>query len=178
MVLPMIFMQFGIFRDYWGDFRDNAWSVHIHYWTGTVWYLYLVIQPWFFFGVAAVEIVMMTAFGFAIIKSIIQRKQIENHAWWLISTVFIIMMPALGRGIQNVYVGLHSKEWPHINIMLPIYITQAVIISMLLLGAWKYKKLKHPATYLAVGVNLFIFLLEPLGRSENVQLFLKAVIKG
>jgi hypothetical protein len=233
MVLPMIFMQFGIFKDYWGDFRDNAWSVHIHYWTGTVWYLYLIIQPWFathgqmprhrtngiigmfvaggvcltalsmmyrdidttrkaleaperfgpfqpwfFFGVAAVEIVMMTAFGFAIIKSIIQRKQIENHAWWLISTVFIIMMPALGRGIQNVYVGLHIKEWPHIDIMLPIYITQVVIIGIILLGAWKYKKLKHPATYLAVAVNLFIFLLEPIGRSENVQLFLKAIIKG
>lgn len=233
MVVPMVFMQFGIFRDYWGDFRDNAWSVHIHYWTGTVWYLYLVIQPWFathgqmprhrtngiigmfvaggvcltalsmmyrdidttrkaleaperfgpfqpwfFFGVAAVEIVMMTAFGFAIIKSIIQRKQIENHAWWLISTVFIIMMPALGRGIQNVYVGLHIKEWPHINIMLPIYITQAVIIGMLLLGAWKYKKLKHPATYMALAVNLFIFLLEPMGKSESIQLFLKSVIKG
>ena len=34
-------------------------------------------QPWFFLGVAAVEIVMMTAFGFAIIKSIIHRKEME-----------------------------------------------------------------------------------------------------
>jgi len=135
-------------------------------------------QPWFFFGVAAVEIVMMTAFGYAVIKSIIHRKEIENHSWWLISTVFIIMMPALGRGIQNVYVGMHIKEFPNINIMLPIYFAEVLIIGMLTLGAWKYGKLKHPATYLAVGVNLFIFLLEPIGRSENVQHFLKAVIKG
>jgi hypothetical protein len=232
MIVPMVFMQFGIFKDYWGDFTDNTWSVHIHYWTGTTWYIYLIIQPWFathgqiprhrtngiigmfvaggvcltalsmmnrdilnaqralevpdkfgpfqswfFFGVAVVEVVMMTAFGFAIIKSILHRKEIENHAWWLISTVFIIMMPALGRGIQNVYVGMHIKEWPHINIMAPIYITQVVIIGMLLLGAWKYGKLKHPATWFAVAVNLFIFLLEPIGRSEQVQLFLKAVIK-
>ena len=82
-------------------------------------------QPWFFFGVAAVEIVMMIAFGYAVIKSIIHRKEMENHAWWLISTVFIIMMPALGRGIQNVYVDMHSKEWPNINIMLPLYYTGA-----------------------------------------------------
>ncbi len=212
MILPMIFMQLGIFRDYWGDFRENAWSVHIHYWTGTIWYIYLIIQPyfathghmarhrtygiigmfvaggvcltalsmmhrdivttekalaapeqfgpfqpWFFFGVAAVEIVMMIAFGFAVIKSIIHRKEIENHAWWLISTVFIIMMPALGRGIQNVYVGMHAKEFPNINIILPIHYTQIVIIAMLLVGAWKYKKLKHPATFLAIGINLFIF---------------------
>ncbi len=233
MLLPMAVMQLGIFKDYWGDFSDNAWSVHIHYWTGTVWYIYLIIQPyfathgqmarhrtngiigmfiaggvcltalsmmnrdmvtaqkaleapeqfgpfqpWFFLGVAAVEIVMMTAFGFAVIKSIIHRKEIENHAWWLISTVFIIMMPALGRGMQNVYVDMHAKDWPNINIMMPIYPTQVLIMGMLLLGAWKYGKLKHPATYLALGVNLFIFCLEPIGRSESVQLFLKALIKG
>jgi hypothetical protein len=135
-------------------------------------------QPWFFFGVTVVEIVMMTAFGFAIIKSIIHRKDIESHAWWLISTVFLIMMPALGRGIQSLYVGIHSKNWPNINIVTPIYYTQVVIIGMLLFGAWKYGKLKHPATYLAVGVNLFIFLIEPIGKSENVQIFLKTLIKG
>jgi hypothetical protein len=233
MTLPMIIMQLGIFRDYWGDFSDNAWSVHIHYWAGTIWFIYLIIQPWFathgqiarhrtngitgmflaggvcltalsmmnrdivtaqkaletpdlfgpfqpwfFFGVTVVEIVMMTAFGYAVIKSIIHRKEIENHAWWLVSTVFIIMMPALGRGIQNVYVDIHRTEWPDINIILPIYFTQVLIIGMLLLGAWKYGKLKHPATYIAVSINLFIFLLEPIGKSENVQLFLKAVIKG
>src|SRR6187399_2735970 len=217
MVIPMLFMQFGIFRDYWGDFTDNAWSVHIHYWTGTVWYIYLIIQPyfathgqlsrhrtngiigmfvaggvcltalsmmnrdivtteramespdsfgpfqpWFFYGVAAVEIVMMTAFGFAVIQSIRHRKELENHSWWMISTAFLIMLPALGRGVQNVYVGMHIKEMPNVDIMFPIYLTLVIIISLLLLSAWKYKKLRHPATWLALGVNLFIFLLEPI----------------
>lgn len=233
MFVPMIFMQLGIFKDYWGDFTDNAWSVHIHYWTGTVWYLYLILQPywathgklnlhrtngiigmflagavcltafsmlhrdiatteafakdparfgpfepWFFFGVAAVEIVMMTAFGFAVIKSIIHRKKLEQHAWWLITTVFLIMMPALGRGVQNVYIGINIKHWPNIDIMAPIYIAQGLIIGMLLIAAWKYDKLKHWATYLALGVNLFILLLEPIGKSEAVQTFLKTMIKG
>jgi hypothetical protein len=226
-------MQLGIFEDYWGDFSDNAWSVHIHYWTGSIWYLFLIaqpyfathgqltrhrtngiigmflaggvcltalsmlhrdmvtaeralaeaeqfgpFQPWFFFGVAAVEFVMMSAFGFAVIKSILQRKNFENHAWWLTSTVFLIMMPALGRGIQNVYVGMHYADWPDIDIMRPVYFTQVLIIGMLLLGAWKYGKLKHPATYIALAVNLFIFLLEPIGKSESMQSFLKAIITG
>lgn len=233
MIIPMVIMQLGIFKDYWGDFSDNAWSVHIHYWTGTVWYIYLIIQPyyathgkmdkhrtngiigiflaggvcltalsmmhrdlvttqnalempdrfgpfqpWFFFGVATVEIIMMTAFGYAVIKSIIHRKNIEDHAWWLISTVFIIMMPALGRGIQNLYVDINIQDWPNINIMLPIHLSQVLIIGMLLFGAWKYKKLKHPATNLAVSVNLLIFLLEPIGKSEAVQSLLETVIKG
>ena len=75
----------------------------------------------------------------------------EKHAWWLISTVFIIMMPALGRGIQNVYVGMHIKEWPNIDIMLPIYFAEVLIIGMLLLGAWKYRKFKHPRYLSRVG---------------------------
>lgn len=233
MILPMIVMQLGIMKDYWGDFSENAWSVHIHYWTGTIWYLYLIIQPyyathgqlarhrtngiigmfiaggvcltalsmmhrdivttqravempdqfgpfqaWFFFGVAAVEIVMMTAFAYAVIKSIIHRKRLEDHSWWLISTVFIIMMPALARGLQGIYVGMHSNDWPDIPIMRPLFLAQVIIIAMLLLGAWKYGKLRHPATYLALGINLFIFLLEPIGRSVVVQQFLKAMIRG
>ena len=121
---------------------------------------------------------MMTAFGMAVIQSIRHRKELENHSWWMISTAFLIMMPALGRGIQNVYVGMHIKEMPNVDIMFPIYLTQGVIIGLLLLATWKYRKWGHPATWMAVGVNLFIFLLEPLGRSEVVQEFLKAVIKG
>src|SRR5687767_14482324 len=233
MIIPMLVMQWGIYKDYWGDFSENAWSVHVHYWTGTIWYIYLIVQPyfathgkmtlhrtngiigmfiaggvcltalsmmhrdmvtaqraaemperfgpfepWFFFGVAAVEIVMMTAFGFAVIKSIIHRKQLENHAWWLISTVFIIMMPALGRGVQFVHIGMNREHWPNVDIMSSLYFTEALILAMLLLGAWKYGKLKHPATWIAVAVNVFNLFLEPIGRSEPVQLFLKALIKG
>jgi hypothetical protein len=135
-------------------------------------------EPWFFFGVAAVEIVMMTAFGYAVIKSIIHRKQVEDHAWWLISTVFIIMMPALGRGVQFVYIGMNGQHWPNIDIMFPLYIAEGIILTMLLLGAWKYGKLKHPATWLAVAVNVFNLFVGPIGRSEAVQSFLKTLIKG
>ena len=233
MIVPMVIMQLGIFMDYWGDFRENAFSVHVHYWTGTAWYLFLIIQPyfvthgqierhrtvgivgmflaggvcltalsmlhrdintadlaiaqperfgpfqdWFFLGVAAVEIVMMIAFGYAVIMSIIHRKEIENHSWWLISTVFLIMMPALGRGIQNVWVMLNIEKMPNVDIMFPLYITQVIILGLIAFSAWKFGTLRHPATYLAVIINLFIFLLEPLGRSAVVQAFLRAILKG
>lgn len=233
MIVPMAIMQLGIFMDYWGDLTENAWSVHIHYWTGTAWYGFLIIQPyfvthgqierhrtvgmigmflaggvcltalamlhrdmasaelsmaqperfgpfqpWFFYGVAAVEIVMMIAFGYAVIMSIINRKQIENHSWWLISTVFLIMMPALGRGVQFVYIGLNARYMPNVDIMTPLYISEGMILGLIFAAAWKFGSLRHPATYLAVAVNVFNFLLEPIGRSETVQSILRAAIKG
>ena len=231
MIIPMVIMQLGIFMDYWGDFSENAFSVHIHYWTGTAWYAFLIFQPylvthgqierhrtlgiigmflaggvcltalsmlhrdiasadlsivqrarfgpfedWFFLGVAAIEIVMMVAFGYAVIMSIIHRKEIENHSWWLISTVFLIMMPALGRGTQFVWIGLNIQQMPNVDIMFPLYIAQAVILGLILAAAWKFGTLRHPATYLAVAVNVFVLFLEPIGRSAGVQAFLRAVI--
>ena len=233
MIIPMVIMQLGIFMDYWGDFSENAWSVHVHYWLGTVWYIYLIIQPyfvthqkielhrtngiigmfiaggvcltalsvmhrdiasaensladparfgpfqpWFFYGIASVEIVMIVAFGYAVIKSILHRKEIENHSWWLVSTVFIIMMPALGRGLGFVWFVAQSHRMPNVDLMPPLYVSEVIIIGMLLLGAWKFETLRHPATYLALGVNLFNCLLEPIGRSETVQIALRALIKG
>lgn len=233
MILPFLVMQLGIFEDYWGDFTDNAWSVHVHYWTGTAWYLYLIVQPyyathgqlarhrtngiigmflaggvcltalsmmhrdvntahlaaelsdrfgpfepWFFYGVAAVEIPMMIAFGLAVIMSIIQRKRLEDHAWWLITTVFLIMMPALARGIQNVYVGYYRQSWPDIDIMPPIYLTQFLIVLMVVAAARYYRKLNHPATFVAIAVNLYACLIKPLGQSFAVQAFFEGVVKG
>ncbi len=233
MIIPMIFMQLGIFMDYWGDFTANAWSVHIHYWTGTIWYIFLIIQPYyathgqlprhrtlgiigmfmagavcftafsmmyrdintahlaveraedfgpfkpsFFYGVAAIEIIMIIAFGYAVIKSILLRKTLEEHSWWLITTVFIIMMPALGRGIQNVYILINLDDWPDIDIFMPLYIAQAIIILLILVSARFYGKLRHPATYLAVGVNIIACFLGPIGRSETVQWMLETFIKG
>ena len=232
MIIPMVVMQLGIAYDYWGDFSDNAWSIHIHYWSGTIWYLYLIIQPYyathgqlekhrtngiigmflaggvcltalsmmyrdiqsvqnaiafperfgpfkpyFFYGVIALEIPMILAFGYAVIQSILKRKQLENHAWWLISTVFIIMMPALGRGVQFLQIAMNGFTLD-IDALLGLYIANSIIICLILITAFKYKNLKHPATYLAIGVNIFNYFLEPIGKSEGVQQFLETMIKG
>ena len=88
------------------------------------------------------------------------------------------MMPALGRGIQNIHIAMQIKNFSNADIMSSLYLTQGIIIAIILAGAWKYKKLNHPATFLAIGVNMFVLFLEPIGRSESVQEFLKFMIKG
>ncbi|MEM9302357.1 MAG: hypothetical protein AAGE01_09625 [Pseudomonadota bacterium] len=232
MIFVFVLMQLGIFMDYWPTFTKEAWSVHVHYWNGTAWYLYLIVQPylathgrmeahrtngiigiflaggmaitalsmlprdinytelaasqperfgpfepWFFFGVMAGEIVLVTAFAFAVVMSILKRRSLEDHAWWLISTVFLILMPALGRGIQNAWLGVNADDWPDVTIMPPIYVAQAVIIGLTLLVARRFGALRHPATWVAVGANLFIVFMEPIGRSPSVQEFLVAVFR-
>lgn len=232
MLIPMLIMQLGIFYDYWGDLTDNAWAVHVHYWTATAWYLLLISQPyfvtrgkieqhrtwgiigfflaggvaftalgalhrdivnadlsaqfrerfgvfepWFFYGIAAVELVMMSAFILAVIQAIRFRRSVENHAWWLISTVFIIMMPSLGRGMGFLWAVATAPDNPGV-VIYPLYVTTAAIVALLFWAASRYGKLNHPATWLALGVNLFNLLFEPLGRSPWLQEALRTVIKG
>ena len=232
MIIPMAIMQIGIFRDYWGDFGENAWAVHIHYWTATLWYLFLIAQPyyaarrqfdrhrtngiigfflaggvaltalsalhrdianaelsakmrdqfgpfepWFFYGIAAVELVMMSAFIFAVIQAILHRRSLHDHAWWLISTVFIIMMPSLGRGIGVLWAIIFGSDDPG-QVIFPLYVTTGIIIALLLWAATRYGRLNHPATWLAIGANLFNLLVEPLGKWEWLQGVLKWMIKG
>ena len=233
MIIPFVVMQLGIAYDYWGDFTDNARSVHIHYWTGAIWYAYLIIQPyyathgqlerhrtngiigmflaggvcltalsmlyrdintahlaaelpdrfgpfepWFFYGVASIEIPMIVAFAVAVIMSILYRKRVDDHAWWLIATVFIILQPAIGRGFQFIAITLGRDDWPNVDIITPILLSHGVIIGLALLTARRYRKLTHPATLLIVAINVYVCFLEPLGRSERVQALLEGTIKG
>ena len=62
--------------------------------------------------------------------------------------------------------------------MSSMYLSILIIILLTLWAAKKFGSIKHPATYLAVGVNIFNCLLEPLGKSETVQTLLEAMIKG
>lgn len=232
MILPMAIMQIGIFYDYWGDFSENVWAVHIHYWTATFWYLFLILQPyyathgqidrhrtygiigmflaggvamtalsamgrdtinaglaarmpgrfgpfeaWFFYGIVAVEAVMIGAFIVAVIQAIRLRRSLNDHAWWLVSTAFIIMMPALGRGLQAAWSIALDQNDPRI-VTYPLYLTTAIILALLYGAAQKYGRINHPATWLAAGVNLFNLLFEPIGRWGWMQGVLQSIIKG
>jgi len=232
MIIPMVIMQLGIFYDYWWDLTDNAWAVHVHYWTATLWYLFLILQPyyathgqlarhrtngmigfflaggvaftalsalhrdianaersarmpkefgpfepWFFYGIAAAEFVMMSAFIVAVIQAIRYRKSIADHAWWLISSVFIIMMPSLGRGLALPGALIVGPDYYGL-VLFPIFLCSAIIFALLFWAVKRYGRFNHPATWLAVGVNLFNLLFEPLGRWEWLQGVLRMIIKG
>ena len=65
-----------------------------------------------------------------------------------------------------------------LTILLPLYLTVFIIIALTLLTARKYGQIRHPATYLAVAVNLINCLIGPVGKSESIQSLFESMIKG
>ena len=232
MIAPLVVVQAGVAMDYWGDFYRNPWAVHVHYWIATLWYFFLISQPWlfakgrmeshrfwgliglllagamillsvgqfnrdifyanfardnvgeigpftewFFFQVMMIEMVLISAFTIQIIMAIVKRKKPDEHGWWMASTAFTLLMPGLGRGMQNLWLALYGFTPENTAALTtPIYLCQAIIISMTLAFAWKLGKLKHPATFLAVGANATFFFMEPIARSPAVQAFWRSLI--
>lgn len=131
--------------------------------------------PPFFYGTIIVEFLLMCAFVFAVVKSITQRHNLTNHAWWLICSVFYMMMPAVGRGMIVLLVKIMTPE--KFNPMYVFFAAELVYIPLFLFFVYKFGKFKHLATY--IGLILIIVRLArvPIGSIETVQEFLKMVIK-
>ena len=85
----------------------------------------------------------------------------HDHAIWLVTTVFYIMMPGLGRGM---YIAV--EKWHGPDNFLALNISSVIIIVALLILAWRWKKLTHPAVLLGVGVNIPTFFVYWLGQQQ------------
>ena len=133
--------------------------------------------PEFFYAVAISESVLVAAFLFAVYKAIILRKSKQDHAAWLASTAFMMLFPAVGRGVQNFSIAINGFE--NENFFMEIIVTPAIVFTVMILGLTaaigaRHSMLRHPAFILAMLVNLvplitwsFPGLIEPM--SDGVK---------
>lgn len=134
-------------------------------------------EPWFFFWIMQSEMLLITAFAAAVGMAIVTRKSPADHGWWMASTAFLLIMPALGRGMQNVWIMAYGFVPENKAAMdVPLYLCQSAIIGMTLLFAWRFGKLRHPATVLAVAANAGMLLLKPLAQLPAMQEFWRGFI--
>ncbi|WP_185154316.1 hypothetical protein [Fulvivirga sp. M361] len=126
----------------------------------------------FFYGIVLVELIMMTGFAVAVIMSIVHRKRTDEHVLWLISTIFYIMMPGLGRGLEFLIFTFYGPyAW------LALSICSVLIIITLLMIGWRLKKIMHPAILLGIVVNIPTFFVYWIGQQawyvDWLQQFMK-----
>jgi hypothetical protein len=116
----------------------------------------------FLYGITFFDLVTIGAFAVCIVMAIIRAKQLDNHAAWMIATVYCILGPALAR-MMIMPVGLvyGLEELTFIQVL---YFSQPVMMAVIAVTAWRLKNF-HPALILAFTVNAAGFLVEQLGNS-------------
>ncbi|NER17645.1 hypothetical protein [Spongiivirga citrea] len=129
----------------------------------------------FYYGTLVVEAILMLAFAYAVLKSIVQRKELQNHSWWLICSIFYMMMPALGRGMIVFWRSILPPD--KFNPMIVFVSAEVIYIPLFVLFVYKFGKFKHLATIIGFFLVIVRVLRVPIGSSEMVQEFLKVLIR-
>ncbi|MEE4330148.1 MAG: hypothetical protein V2J10_04720 [Wenzhouxiangella sp.] len=114
-------------------------------------------EPEFFYGVAITELILAVLVLFALAKAILLRKSRNDHAAWLISTAFIMLFPAIGRGVQNLFIALNGMDEENFHLLiiaLPMIVSASIIIGLTVFVAARHSMLRHPAIVLAILANL------------------------
>lgn len=86
----------------------------------------------FFYGVILTESLAILGFAFAVIMAIVKSNNTEEHATWMISTVFFAMMPAWGRATMfPVFaMGLEASVSEVMQIAVPLYLAIIAIVGV------------------------------------------------
>lgn len=116
----------------------------------------------FLYGITFFDLVTIGAFAVCIVMAVIRSKQLDDHAIWMVATVFCILGPALAR-MMVVPVGLvHGFE--ELTFIKVLYVSQPIMMAVIAFAAWRLKNF-HPALVLAFVVNATGFLVEWIGNN-------------
>ncbi len=128
----------------------------------------------FFYGLTFTETLAIMGFGVAVIMAIKNSKKPDEHAIWMISTVFFGLMPAWGR--LAMFPSLMSGS-TDVDITRVMMIAVPIFLSILAFVAYKLNKLTHPAIILAGLVNVTMLFIIPIGSSTWFQNFITALMQ-
>lgn len=121
-----------------------------------------VAPPFFLYGVSFFDFVSIIGFGGSVIIAIMKSKNLDDHALWMISTVFWAMVPALARLTLVSYFITTGEVTNFANIAMAS--TPLILIALIVLMI-KFKR-AHPALVAVFIGNLLVYTIKPLGESE------------
>ena len=116
------------------------------------------------YGLSFIDIVLISGFIMAVIMAIKTSKRIDDHARWMISTVFWAISPGLFRLL---FIPLVVMQTPDIGGKAPLLLWAAGAANILVLSILMYRDRRaHPA-YLSVAIgSCVMFTVTIVGNAQ------------
>ena len=116
----------------------------------------------FLYGITFFDLITIGAFSISVVMAIYRSKQMDDHAIWMISTVYCILAPALERMMVLPLALVFGFE--NLTFIKVLYFSQPIIMVAIAFTAWRLKNF-HPALILAFVVNAGGLVVEWVGNS-------------
>ena len=216
LFIPFVIAIIGFMPSYYLRFTDALWGHHLHGLSATLWYLFVIYQPYliskqdiqrhkksgifgvflaglvvasalamlpgnlqgaaeqlasgeisqiappfFLYGITLFDLVAILGFGVSVIMAIRNSKDLDNHAIWMIATVFWALMPALARlALIPMFISGNITHFANVAMA----VTPLILIAI---GIIMYRlKTMHVALVAVFLCNLLSYVIVPLGKSE------------
>lgn len=125
--------------------------------------LHPMVSTTFFYGISFGDLVAIVGFAFAVVFGLLNRRRLDDHAAWMVSSVLWVLPPALAR-LMILPVGL-VVGFEGLTFIKVLYITMPLLL--LVLGYLAVRFRFHPAMVWVFIGNLSFLLVEPVGNSAT-----------
>jgi len=121
----------------------------------------------FFYGLTFTETLAMIGFAVSVAMAIIKSKVADEHATWMLGTVFFGFMPAwLRLSMFPVFAfGIEISTTSALMISIPIF------VAVILYVGYRIGKLRHPMILASAGVTILMVFTSYIGGLEWYQEF-------
>jgi hypothetical protein len=116
----------------------------------------------FLYGITFFDLVTIVAFAVCIVMAINRSKQLDDHAIWMIATVYCILGAAFSR-MMILPLGM-VFGFENLTFIKVLYYSQPILMAVIVFTAWRLRNF-HPGLILAFIANASAFLVAPVGNS-------------
>lgn len=130
------------------------------------------VSPAFFYGITFFDVITVLGFVVSVAMAMLRSKQLDNHAIWMLSTVYWIVAPAFARLMALPVIMIHGMEG--LTFFKVIFMVTPIILVAIVVTMWRLKNW-HPALILALIANALIYVSEYMGNAPWWQTFTQAL---
>lgn len=216
LIIPFVIAVIGFMPSYYLRFTEAFWGHHIHGLSATLWYLFVIYQPYlvskrdiqkhkkygiygvflaglvvasalvmipgniqgaaeqiasgeisriappfFLYGVSLYDLVAIIGFAVSVLMAVKNSRNLDDHALWMVSSVFWVLMPALARfALIPMFMTQNITHFANIAML----VTPLILISILVL-MYRLRQV-HIALVAAFLGNLLSYVIVPLGKAD------------
>ncbi len=127
----------------------------------------------FFYGLTFTETLAMVGFAVSVSMAIVNSKRPDEHAIWMLGTVFFGFMPAWLRlsMFPAFAFGIEMSTTTALMVSIPVF------VAVILYVGYKIRKLTHPMIIASAGVTALMISTSYIGGFESYQEFVTNLMK-